>query len=492
MPETPDLWGFEFVNSIGSLGASPKCVFNPRVLSSMSRLFEGDGQIDGQKRFSNIQRILESSTYQWPELGGHAELDSLKAHTQYFKHSYFSEKPTNSELDLILDFCEKIFVDCKIDVTNWFSKENFIKCLRELDFQSSPGFPYLKEKPTIGEWLGFNGFNFDEIQVERLWSDVLFLECSDNMENILWRSFIKLEPHKAKKAQLKRWRLIMCPPLHLQMLWQMAFSMQNLNFIENAYRLPTQQGIILCGGDWKHYYTQWISDKVLCGADKTAWDWTMPEWMIRLCFRLRQRLIFGFSEKWNRVAAKLYDGAFGDEFKVVLSNGEIYRQTHYGVMKSGCVNTISDNSMAQVFLHVLVSIRMDISVYPLVRSCGDDTLQAKQHLQDLSQYTRFGFLIKSVSDTLEFVGHEFKDSGPVPMYLQKHLFKIQYQNEELLAETLDSYLRLYVNDLDIYDFWKKLAYVLGFADRVGSDDQYWFWYHNPLSRDKRLLKILNK
>lgn len=365
-------------------------------------------------------------------------------------------------------------------------------CLRALDFQSSPGYPYMKEKPTIGEWLGFNGFDFQDSQVIQLWNDVKFLSTCDDIDFIYWRCFIKLEPHKEKKILSKRWRLIMCPPLNLQMLCQMAFSSMNDKIIKNALRLPTQQGIILCGGEWKSYYDQWIKERTVCGADKTAWDWTMPEWMIGMCFRLRQRLSYGYGNNWNVMAAKLYDWIFGTKFQVALSNGDVYGQCFAGVMKSGCVNTISDNSFGQLFLHILVSMRMNISVYPLVKACGDDTLQAEEHLSNLSEYTRFGFLIKSVSTTLEFVGHEFRSSGPVPMYFKKHLFKILYQSDDILEETLDSYLRLYVNEPRIFDFWMSLAYDLGLADAVGSVNQYRFWYHNPLSRDKAMLKLFNK
>lgn len=381
---------------------------------------------------------------------------------------------------------ENKYASIRTDITDWDSYENFEKVVRNLDFTSSPGYPYMKEKPTIGEWLEFNGLTCNRSQLERLWLDVQDVLKGD--VHGLWRVFIKMEPHKLKKIEGKRYRLIMCPPLNIQVVWQMCFSEQNAKEIENSFKLPSQQGIILPGGKWKSYLSQWKRLGTTNGVDKTAWDWTCSWWILKTMLRLRKRLVYGDNnsrESWSKMASALYEHAFVKP-QLLLSDGNIYQQVEPGVMKSGCVNTISDNSKAQVLLQILYSFRKGIPVEPLPRCCGDDTLQDDLHIEDLNMYESFGCYIKAVSTTTEFVGHEFRDTGPCPMYIGKHVFNICYQDNDLLAETLDSYLRLYCNTDEFY-FWYDMALSLGLGGQVSSREDYRYWYHNPMATYKGIL-----
>lgn len=415
-----------------------------------------------------------------PPLDGDAEFESLQSHVQYFERSSSSYQPTEDEFQFILHAMEHYYEPARVEVGNWSSYDNYIKSLYLLEFTSSPGYPYNKSQPTIGQWLGFNGITFDEERVRFLWAQVQQLMLDEEID-CYWRCFIKKEPHKRNKVESKRWRIIQCCPLDVQVLWQMLFSKLNDAEIVQSLSIPSAQGICLPYGGWKSYYYKWLSTGTTVGADKTAWDWTVQEWMIRLDLELRQRLSNGDAE-WKRQAQKMYQNAFYN-CKILLSNGMVYRQVKPGVMKSGSVNTISTNSHCQVMLHILYCLKKGVSLDPMVVAVGDDTLNHPIHVQDIPLLESFGVIIKTISaDTLEFVGREWDKNGPRAMYSSKHLFALATQKDEFIPQTLDSYMREYVNTDMEYQFLLELAKELSLLGSVRSREYYKFWLDNPLAR----------
>nr|UGO57195.1 MAG: hypothetical protein 1 [Riboviria sp.] len=373
---------------------------------------------------------------------------------------------------------EQEYRGCAVDIDEFDSYANFDKCLRSLDFRASPGYPFMCEKPTIGEWLGFDGLKFNETQVARLYLMVCDLMIGDNID-CLWKVFIKQEPHKQHKMLQERYRLIMCPPLHVQVLWQMVFSKQNSAEIDQAYQIPSQQGMMLPFGNWQVFYSQWKSQGTLCGTDATAWDWNLPGWLLRLDLKFRERQVRGLrTDLWAEQADKLYRNAFRD-CKLLFSDGTVYEQQHWGIMKSGCVNTISTNSHGGVIYHILYCLDTGASFYPFPKCLGDDKLVAPEHTLHLDVYEKYGNLIKSVSDTCEFGGHEFTDSGPRPMYIAKHIYNFLYVSPDTLEETLDAYLRMNALCDDGWEFWSFIVSGLGLSSKVLSRRYYQAWYNNP-------------
>lgn len=358
-----------------------------------------------------------------------------------------------------------------------FSYDHFFRTLKKLENTSSPGHPFSREAPTIGEWLGFDGVGFDMMQVNRLWHMVSALMQGDD-EQIL-TVFIKEEPHKVEKVESGRWRLIIAFPLHVQVLWHMLFDQQNDLEIENAYHLPSQQGIILNAGGWRTYLNQWRARGYDVGLDKRAWDWTVPGWLLDLDLEFRQRLVLGdHKSEWVRLSNKVYQMAFGNPI-LMLSDGALLRQVHPGVMKSGCVNTISSNSHMQVMVHILACEDQGVSHEPLPVCCGDDTLQCSWQATDLEAYARYGAIVKSASADLEFVGLEFTSGGPIPLYMEKHLYSLCFVKDsfesELVIQWLDSMLRYYSYS-GYRQLWRDFARRLGVAHRLHSDEYYRAWY----------------
>lgn len=355
---------------------------------------------------------------------------------------------------------------------DFLSWKAFGAAIRRLDMTSSPGYPYMREATTNALWLKWDGVNVDSMQKQRLWHDVQ-LVLSDEFEGYL-RVFVKQEPHKQRKMLDKRWRLIVASSLPVQVAWHMLFYQLNDLEIDNSYEIPSQQGILLVKGGWRQYYNSWVERGLVCGLDKSAWDWTAPKWAIDMDLELRRRLGRGDKmDEWHRIAKSLYRRMFEDP-KLILSDGTVYQQKVPGIMKSGCVNTISTNSHCQVFVHLAVCIENNLPMYPLPVCCGDDTLQAVVHVNDLEAYRRFGVVVKSASDNIEFVGHEFDARGPQPMYILKHLKKVQYTTDEILSQYLDSMARMYTHS-DYYVVWETLAEELG-IDLPMSRESYTYWY----------------
>lgn len=316
------------------------------------------------------------------------------------------------------------------------SRDRFEQALRRLDMQSSPGMPYMKEAPTNGKWLKWNGVLYDEMQANRLWHDVK-LVLADDWDHLI-RVFIKQEPCKTHKAKEGRWRLIMASSLPVQVAWHMLFDYMNDLEIKECYNIPSQHGLVMVGGGWKDYLRSWKNQGLTVGLDKSAWDWTAPFWTFEWDLDFRYRMGRGKRmEEWYRLAKLMYRHMF-EEAVIQLSDGTLLRQMVPGIMKSGCVNTISTNGHAQVMLHCVVAEEARKPYEPYPKTCGDDTLEHPMHTEDLELYSQYGVVVKSVSEDLEFVGHQFTDNGPHPLYMSKHLKKLLYSSDEILPEYFDA------------------------------------------------------
>lgn len=360
--------------------------------------------------------------------------------------------------------------DCPED---FMSYDNFKRVVMQLDFQSSPGIPYCREAPTNGGWLKWDGFHVSEFRLAELWFHVQ--QVFDGEWDMQLRVFIKQEPHKIAKAELNRWRLIVAAPLAVQVAWHMVFDYQNDIEIRKVMSIPSQQGFVLIGGGWKQLVSQWRQLGLDAGQDMSGWDWTFSWWALKLELEFRFRQCDrGPRMLWYEKAKMLYEGMFCN-VRWVLSDGTIWRQVKPGLMKSGCVNTISANSHGQIIYHLAASVLDGFNPFPLPRCVGDD--QLKKRTQRISDETarRLGIIVKPLEEGLMFVGHDFAGQAPVPVYWKKHLVCILKQQEDYLEETFDSYLRLYVHS-DMYDFWRNLALVHCPRGRFMSRSAMRWWY----------------
>ncbi|APG75743.1 hypothetical protein 2 [Shuangao sobemo-like virus 3] len=360
---------------------------------------------------------------------------------------------------------------------NYLSYDSFVKVCYGLDFRSSPGVPYCYDYPTVGDWFHRKALDLSEQRLQILWLDVQDL-INGKLDPIL-RYFIKREPHKKKKIAQKRWRLIASTPLNVQVLWHMLFDFQNDKEIEQVYSIPSKQGMSLVHGQWKFYKRQWKSKGFNFCVDAEAWDWTMPYWLILWDLDFRYRMGRGRKmDEWRLLALNLIQYMF-EKPLVCLSDGSLYRQLLAGIMKSGCVNTISTNSHGQIMDHIIVCVRENLPIYPLPDACGDDKYQNEINAGSVEAFSKIGVKIKLMEKGHDFIGHDHSlESGPVPLYFDKHLFSYCIEKPEFLSEFLESMCFLYTHS-EKFSFWYDLA--LKHNSRVKSRFYYKYMYDIPVA-----------
>lgn len=252
------------------------------------------------------------------------------------------------------------------------------------------------------------------------------------------RLFVKPEPHLNKKIEEGRFRLISSVSIVDQIIDHMLFDPMNDLMVSNWPLVPPKVGWSEKWGGWKI-----MPRKTWLAIDKSSWDWTVQSWMIDIIFELRKRLCANLSDTWVNLAQWRYEQLY--VCPVFVTSGGLYlRQVHPGVMKSGCVNTISDNSIMQVLLHHRVCFELGIKPGNLM-SMGDDTLQEipddlEVYLERLGSFCK----VKQAIKANEFAGMRFFPSGRIePLYKGKHAFILLHVLPEILPDLAMAYTLLY-------------------------------------------------
>lgn len=306
-----------------------------------------------------------------------------------------------------------------------------------LDWRSSPGYPYCLTFQDNGKLFNVRNGEPDPAAVETFVTIVLDQISERKTDPI--RLFIKPEPHTQKKLSEGRYRLISSVSVVDQIIDHLLFGDQNDAMTENYMHLPSRVGWSPYLGGWR-----WVPQGDVVAIDKSSWDWTVTPWLLQAAMEVRIALRSGPSEdtSWSDLVRWRYKSLFGQPL-FVTSGGHLLRQKEPGVMKSGCVNTITDNSIMQVILHTWVCMRLNIAPGKLW-AMGDDTLQEKPrdiyaYLRELSRYC----IVKQALAKAEFCGHEFKGDVVDPVYFGKHCFNLLHLNDSVAADITRSYSLLY-------------------------------------------------
>lgn len=366
--------------------------------------------------------------------------------------------PNEGEMRWTTYQLERLYASAKWNLPLDFLEEShFLRVVyRKVKMQSSPGFPLMCQFPTNADVFGFDGLLCDPARLRMVYSMVKDrindYEAGVKAADVI-RLFIKPEPHKKDKIRQRRWRLISSVSLVDQLVDQMLFADGNDAELDNHTSLPVKIGWAPQHGGFTQLQGQ-LGRGPYLNVDKSSWDWGMDIWVVDVFRDLRNRLCLNRDEerfkRWENLVAVRLTSLYRDA-KFMLSDGRVYEQQIPGLQKSGSVLTLSLNSMAQIALHLLASRRANVDWRNLPVSIGDDTTQrVPERLSDyLKQLSKLGCQIKGnpqPSDEIEFAGHIICGNSCVPMYTAKHYFSLLYAEEEVLAETLESYMRLYALD----------------------------------------------
>lgn len=169
-------------------------------------------------------------------------------------------------------------------------------------------------------------------------------------------------------------------------------------------------------------------------TDCSAFDWTLPGWLAREIVALKISQTCAASDEWRRAVWRRAAEVIGPKCVVRLPNGERFRQTNWGLMKSGWFLTIAVNGACQALLVSAAEVYLGLPERK-AWAMGDDLLigappdcEAFVGLMDF-----MGVVVKQFSVCSEFAGFDFSKPGaPTPLYATKHLERLRWVPEDML------------------------------------------------------------
>lgn len=377
---------------------------------------------------------------------------------------------TEKEIRHVVYIAEQLLKPCRWNVDlcedsleNWSLVRE-----RNIKMSSNPGLPYCHDFSTNEDF-----FQHDA-RVEQL-----FATRNDEQNPI--RVFIKQEVHSRKKLDEGRVRLISNIDVKTQIRQHVLFGPSNDAYVNNWTETPIVYGFSNTGGGFSKLASRFlVPDTKVVEADKKCWDWTMPSWVTEASLRLRRNLADGDPEKiqdWENRAREEYRRMYGVGTVMQLSNGKAYAQRTAGLQKSGSVVTISLNSEAQLFLHVLTLIRLGVSDKEICSAKyrfivgGDDTLNLFPKEFDVDAYVStmrtLGCKLDEPKVLSSLEGAEFfswrfmndKDFGWVgaPVRFDKHFSTLLMNvKDEYLSQALGAHAELYAFSPEVFHFLTKI------------------------------------
>lgn len=330
---------------------------------------------------------------------------------------------------LVLAEDEFTNIRCKVD-EDFLEYPKIRRILTSLNMQASPGYPLCIQYPTIGDMFDWDGVDISEAKAVMFYQQ--FMVFVNGKVKFPFKVFIKNEPHKRAKIEKNKWRLIFSAPLYLQVLDHALFDDIIQKEVDEMWRIPIKTG-------WNPFYggsellVQQFTDPY--GLDASQWDWSVMEWLIKFFEHLDHRLVDA-NERWHELVSYSYKYSFYDA-EIILSNGNKYRQVFPGLMKSGLVRTLSNNSRGSWAVQMVAAMRAGARL-PLVWTIGDDVKRTKITDEESRELDKL-IVVKEYENNYEFAG--FDCSTKIPLYWSKHYYKLLYS--ENLVESLESYQRLY-------------------------------------------------
>lgn len=234
----------------------------------------------------------------------------------------------------------------------------------------------------------------------------------------------------------------------------MLFDGFNEAIIDKSYSSSVKVGWSPYGGGWRQIPRQGVS------IDKSAWDWTASYWLFDLILKYKYQTCHDspFKKRWLDLASWRYRCLFKDPF-FIEPGGLIFRQIKPGVMKSGSVVTIVDNSLAQLLIHYRALDDIGQEPEGWIFSLGDDTRQSiprnfDAYLAALNKYS----IVKEHTLACEFAGYRYRRSGIEPLYKGKHAYILLHADPKVEQDLARAYSLLYHRSRDLPAMKKILSY----------------------------------
>ncbi|APG75834.1 hypothetical protein 2 [Hubei sobemo-like virus 11] len=261
--------------------------------------------------------------------------------------------------------------------------------------------------------------------------------------------FIKQEPHKLRKIEEGRFRLISGVSFVDGIIDRIVFGWLADAAMNAIGQTPALLGWNpLFGGD------RLLFSKIQApffSLDKSLWDWTVPAWLVDLWLQFILGLYHDMPEWLELLIVKRFNILFAKS-RFRFPDGCVIEQKFSGIMKSGCFLTILLNSVGQYLVDRIVSYNLNIPTGEIL-CYGDDTIQeVPDNVENyISAVRALGFLPKDpiVSNVAEFVGFVMDGRKVIPAYYKKHLYNLRHLDEKVAEATLENYQILYADSEEL-------------------------------------------
>lgn len=332
----------------------------------------------------------------------------------------------------------------------WFDTE-FPLAMKDLRNESSVGLGVMSRLgATVGQALGWDGATYKPARVayfrELVWARLGQI-LNGTYKPYPINVFVKPEPHKLKKLQEGRERLILAVALEDTMIDRLLYRRFQRNLLENWVDYPVKMGYAPIKGLFRILAYDFPEGSL--SIDKSGWDWSVPGWLVGLWSDFLEDLAGGGPDWWVKIHRQRTASLFGPGCCYEFADGSQATQNFWGVMKSGCYNTLFLNSVGQVVIAYLANKRLG-TVMGRFWTVGDDTVERNR--RDVPQYVReiekLGFTVKewTVNGYVEFCGFLANKRECKPAYLLKHLFKAFHEGGESYLQKIAMYRLLYAYD----------------------------------------------
>lgn len=418
--------------------------------------------------------------YGWPNRSAEAEKISYKL--QCDRHVLSSDRlqPTQQQLDEA-DKCllpnykrhdlPKALCDWNLDSIKGLIKDMLTFIKRD----SSPGVPYSFVASTNGELFDKYG---DLVESEVFDRVVLRLNTSlDDFEKLSGeqlidrglvdpvRIFVKNEPHKLKKLNEGRVRLIHSVSVVDKLIEMVLIRHLTKLEIANWFRIPSKPGIGFTKEDNDCVFDDVINKLPMSATDVEGWDWNVDYWQLKDDAEMVIKLCNNPSPQWCHLirCGAILEGKSVYQF----SDGVMVKNNFLGLVNSGKYKTSSGNSRMRTKLATLVGAKHCIAA-------GDDAVESTVD-GALEKYSKFGFKIKAydeVCDSFEFCSRVYQSDRSWPLNAGKMLMNLLHNVPKNDFE-FRMYMMGFENDLGEHPDFERIMQVVesvGYLELGGAQE----------------------
>jgi len=430
--------------------------------------------------------------YGEPTITKSAEELSLVKHLAMFEDRMNTvvAPPTEKEIERVVCLLEDMLKHNRFMPDPDYNQRSGIRRVIESTLvkgSKSAGFPY------GADGLPTNSDVIRELGVDGL-VDIVMAEWDAPFD---LKTFLKGEPHKKAKIDNNMLRIITALPLHKMIKHQSLFKECTTAGVSNWRKSPVVFFSPQVPGDVENLWRR-MQNRVL-ETDKSNWDFNMFQYVYDIFKLIMERLVVRhpdmtdevFESYKNDLRNAIDEVSIGSIYR--CSNGRRYKVSAGGIMKSGWVLTYFANSVSQLILHLLVSMRMGLTDAQILSPdyaivCGgDDVLQSVPDGFDVErcifEYSQLGIRITDHKlhgnmEGAEFFSTEFwSHDGLVkykPVRFTKHIYNLRTTKPEFLCAALSSHMMNYCWDIQRYKVFE------GMFD--------WLRKHHPELVDESLFK----